>query len=454
MPRHVPCPSLDHRAVRRRLAAALRQEGPERRNIWGRRARSAAVLAAAAVALAGTALGVAAHLDVLDAFFRGDTAPVEDLVDRESRSISDKYFSFAVESSVSDGGTAYLVVRVDARTEGAAAALQGEAFFNMDTFIVCPVAGPDAPLSEDDQIGVPDAGSIRALMSHEMHIEEVGEAATGTSRTWRILAALGPGDRYLKVRLACMEPDRVLTVPLSPAPSVTVEIGAAGPGMPGLHLAGGGTVRLDTVTLSPFSCRAQIWRPDPAEDVSPLLFFLTREGTFLTLGQTAAQQSSYLYREDGTGSCLYRFERILDLSWLSAVVFDGTAYPLDGGEPYPVEVPSSLLPFRLPLMDRLSEDAGYSLSVQALCRALGASCVWDEDARTAVCTYRDTTISLTVGAGTALVDGQEVALQAPPALRDGDLAAGCQVFSDAWGLDCFCPFSPDGTSRDGWIVIP
>ena len=111
-----------------------------------------------------------------------------------------------------------------------------------------------------------------------------------------------------------MEPDRVLTVPLSPAPSVTVEIGAAGPGMPGLHLAGGGTVRLDTVTLSPFSCRAQIWRPDPAEDVSPLLFFLTREGTFLTLGQTAAQQSSYLYREDGTGSCLYRFERILDLS--------------------------------------------------------------------------------------------------------------------------------------------
>ena len=96
----------------------------------------------------------------------------------------------------------------------------------------------------------------------------------------------------------------------------------------------------------------------------------------------------------------------------------------------------------------------YSLSVQALCRALGASCVWDEDARTAVCTYRDTTISLTVGAGTALVDGQEVALQAPPALRDGVLAAGCQVFSDAWGLDCFCPFSPDGTSRDGWIVIP
>ena len=81
--------------------------------------------------------------------------------------------------------------------------------------------------------------------------------------------------------------------------------------------------------------------------------------------------SAAVYREDGTGSCLYRFERILDLSRLSAVVFAGTAYPLDGGEPYPVEVPSSLLPFRLPLMDRLSEDAGYSLSVQALCRALG-----------------------------------------------------------------------------------
>lgn len=248
MPRHVPCPSLDHRAVRRRVAAALRQEGPERRNIWGRRARSAAVLAAAAVALAGTALGVAAHLDVLDAFFRGDTAPVEDLVDRESRSISDKYFSFAVESSVSDGGTAYLVVRVDARTEGAAAALQGEAFFNMDTFIVCPVAGPDAPLSEDDQIGVPDAGSIRALMSHEMHIEEVGEAATGTSRTWRILAALGPGDRYLKYG--------------SPAWSRTASSRCPSPLSPRSRWRSGPPARGCPASISPGAGRSG-WTPSP-----------------------------------------------------------------------------------------------------------------------------------------------------------------------------------------------
>ena len=46
-----------------------------------------------------------------------------------------------------------------ASEEEAAAALQGEAFFNMDTFIVCPVAGPDVPLSGDDQIGVPDAAA-------------------------------------------------------------------------------------------------------------------------------------------------------------------------------------------------------------------------------------------------------------------------------------------------------
>ena len=237
----------------------------------GQKIRFAAVFAAVTVLLAGAALGVAAHWDVLNAFFQGDTSPAEELVDREVRTVSDKDYTLTVESSVSDGETAYLVARVEARNEAAVAVLHTEDFFNMDTFVVCPVADPSDPVPEDHfSIYQSDDNSIHTRMSLEMHLEEIGEAATETSRTWRILAALEPEDHYLKVRLACMDPDLIVTVPLSPAESVTVEIGATGQGAPRLYNLEGGTVRMDAMTLSPFGCRAEIWRESPEAEVEHL----------------------------------------------------------------------------------------------------------------------------------------------------------------------------------------
>ena len=55
---------------------------------------------------------------------------------------------------------------------------------------------------------------------------------------------------------------------------------------------------MDAMTLSPFGCRAEIWRESPEAEVEPLFFFLTKEGTFLTMGQTTARLSSYWYHEE------------------------------------------------------------------------------------------------------------------------------------------------------------
>ena len=82
----------------------------------GQKFRFSIVLAAVLAVLAGAALAVTVHFDVLDAFFQGDPSAAEALVDREVRSVSDKDYTLTVESSVSDGETAYLVVRVDAQS--------------------------------------------------------------------------------------------------------------------------------------------------------------------------------------------------------------------------------------------------------------------------------------------------------------------------------------------------
>ena len=106
--------------------------------------RFAAVLAAVILALMGTALAVTAHLDVLAAWFEGDTSPAESLVDRTARSVSDNNYTFTVESSVSDGRTAFLLIRIDALNEASAAWLKSEDFNGIDTFSIYPlVHDPD-----------------------------------------------------------------------------------------------------------------------------------------------------------------------------------------------------------------------------------------------------------------------------------------------------------------------
>ena len=85
---------------------------------------------------------------------------------------------------------------------------------------------------------------------------------------------------------------------------------------------------------------------------------------------------------------------MLDLSRLDAVVFNGMAYPLDGGAPEAVEIDPALYPFQIPLMAPLSESSGYGVPVRALCEGLGVACIWDNEAQTAAMTYRGVTIVL------------------------------------------------------------
>ena len=130
------------------------------------------------------------------------------------------------------------------------------------------------------------------------------------------------------------------------------------------------------------------------------------------------------------------------------------AYPLDGGAPYAVEVDPKLYPFQLPLMDRLSEDSGYSLPVQALCEALGADYAWNQETQTAVCTYRGTNRLSHCGQHRRpgeWAGGNAGGCPGPPGRGPGLWFPGLW---DAWGLDSFCPFNEDRTERVCWVILP
>lgn len=441
VPPEVPCPQpLDPENMVRRVNTALDVLPSERRQHMRQKTRFAAVFIAAVVALVGTTLAVTVHWDVLDTYFKGDTSSAKPLVDHEVRSISDKDYTLTVESSVSDSTTALLLVRVDALTEESRAFMFSDDFNGMDTWSIYPLLPEE---NDGDDASTPSSWGVG--------YSELGELRTESSTFWRFDVDLA-GATALRVRLGYMEEGAALEFDLNPAESVTVDIGATGPGAPTLDNARGGDITVHSVTLSPLTCQIEATIVDPDREADPLLFFLMEDGTLITSGQSLTSVSALRIRGE-TWSFHYRFQSVMDLSQLAAVVFDGTAYPLDGGEPYAVEIDPKLYPFQIPLMDPITEEGGFTLPVEDLCRALGASYEWDEDSQTATCTYRDTTIVLTVGSSTALVDGEPVDLGEPVVLQDGTLAAGWRL-AEHWGLDVTAAYNETQTERTYWVVIP
>ena len=95
---------------------------------------------------------------------------------------------------------------------------------------------------------------------------------------------------------------------------------------------------LKTVTLSPLSCHVEYTAGEPER--YPVLYFLWTDGTVNGIGELRSNHGSgHVGRQGDVYVCehTWPFDAVQDLSRLSAVIFEGMAYPLDGGEPYAVD---------------------------------------------------------------------------------------------------------------------
>ena len=460
VPMGVPCPQADPAAVKRRVNAALNAVPSERRAYMRHKIRFAAAAAAIAALLAGSALAVASRWNVLDFYFEGDNTPVEDYVSHETYSIRDDNYTLSVISSVADTSSAYLLVTIEAKNDAAAAALMADDFENMDTFSVRAleneaVKPEPTPTGNGPAVEMPVAGGFSYGEKEALRTE--------TSRTYSMrVDELNAAVYAVQLRLGLMEEGSYVEIPVEPVEPVTVEVNAEGTGSGTFdHIEGGAPVTLETVSLSPLSIQMEYSFADADGDAFPLLFFRMTDGSLCGWGQIVGDNllGPTSWNDRGTIHCDYAhpLRSVLELSQVDAVVFNGMAYPLDGGRPEPVEIDPALNPFQIPLMDRLSEGGGYSVPVRALCEGLGVDCVWSNEAQTAAMTYRGVTIILTPGSTTALVDGQPVEMLEAPAAQDGKLAACCAVFEDAWQVSMSAAYDnwpSDNAQRVAWLVIP
>ena len=318
LPEGGPCPQPDHKRVRRRVDAALDKK-PRALHPW-RTLRLAALCAAALALLTGAAAVTEMVLapptyNVLSAFFQGDAAPWEELMDFQPVSVRDDNYTLTLTSTVADSSTLFYTFTVEAHSDEAWEALQkqmSESFYDLFSFRF------HGSLGIGDGEVDPESRTLCLAVS--------------TSRKWVASSA---------VRLNLMEKGKWLSFSYRPVSGLKLTIGAEGQGSGGrAHPGLTGPVTLERLTLSPLTLEAEYTTENT--ELFPVLYFLWEDGTVsevepLLGGEGHGSGHGTVGKAwDYTSS--YSFDSVQDLSKLEAVVFEGMAYPLDGGEPYEVDL--------------------------------------------------------------------------------------------------------------------
>lgn len=169
------------------------------------------------------------------------------------------------------------------------------------------------------------------------------------------------------------------------------------------------------------------------------LFLRMKDGSVLTRAQLLSPSGGQ------------QFRTVLDLSQVASVIYGYTEFPTDGSAPRPAQLDARLYPFRTEIIPEPFHGTArsYIADAASLCRGLGADFSWDPVSRSLTAVYRGTTLELTAGSVTALINGvpsvmetvqydpsgQAVSVPLPACENGNTLSAIDQIFLDAWDLD-------------------
>lgn len=453
-------PAVDRRAVRARVNAALDADRKERKIYMRQKLRMGLAAAAVAAAVTGSALAVTNNWDMVQLFFQGDTASAQEYVDSTARSVSDENYTLTVESAMADETTVFLIVTFTANNEESREFLFSDDFYGIDTFSIHSAeqirADPSTPKESIPYISSVERGET--------------EAPDQSSRRFRLRVTADQPVSVLLVGSGYMDRENAVEVPVAPAPTVTLELGISGVGIPDSDTPVPGTLTVERVTLSPFTCRIECADVPLTNGyfTEPRIFFRMDDGSVRTQNQMLKSYGGSIgsYDEHDTDSdgigygryyFDYKFMEVQDLDDIVSIIAFDVEYPLDGSEPVQLEHDPSLDPFTLPTFETLTETSGFLIPVRALTEQLGGVCRWDPVTGDVTCIWRGVTVVLHPGSDTAEVNGQPVTMREPAAVQNGSLTANAQLFADAWGLYAFVStyiIDDAETTGGDWYIVP
>lgn len=439
------CTQPEVKKIRRQVDAVL----DSRSRAVSRRILRLAVAAAAAVLLLTGAVAASVVLELpghnaLSAFFWGENPDSAiAMMNINPVSVEDDNYTMTATSSLADGNKLYFTLLIEAKNDAALERLENPDFGDLLSFRI--------PGSHSYGLS-----SEIAPVDGVLHID--------VSATWR-------AGKSASARLNLMDEGLWLNFPVKPVRSVTLKVDADCHGVGGMGYATGGPVTVDMVEISPLSYTLRYTASQL--HVYPTPCFLFQDGSIRTMGQMGASGPSggsdygLFDQYPGRQKLSWQFGSVQDLSLMEAIVLGGTAYPLDGGDSYEVDVSAIPQPFVIPLGEQTPEGDWF-IPLFALCDGLGADCRWDEAAGVAVASFRDTTVTFTVGDKVIQADGQwnrnTTEVDAAPVYQDGELwVDAAPLLRTVWSIELnaaiedwdSAQWAEDGSAIfTSWVVNP
>lgn len=384
LPDSGPCPQPDVKQIQRRVDAALNG----RPRILPRRMLALSIVTVAAtLLLVGTALAgmelIPPEFNVLSSNFPwgGNYDLVIDAMTITPVSVEDDNYTMTATSSLADGSKVYFTLVIVPKNGRARERLYDAEINDLLSFRIPSNTGKGFDIGYD---------------------AETGAMLIDVSASWK------PA-KSIHVRLNLMDEGIWLDIPVKTVRSLVLKINAEAQGIGGMNDPTGGPLKLNKVELSPLSCAMDYTAANV--DTFPLVYFLFNDGSVSTMRQmgmttpTGISRSGLFNKNLIHSKLSWQFGSIQDLSMMEAFIFGDMAYPLDGSEPYEVDIDALLQTFVIP-GGGLAPGGERTVPLFALCDGLGADCQWDETTGVAMASFRNITLTFTVGSTAVQVDGQ------------------------------------------------
>jgi len=143
----------------------------------------------------------------------------------------------------------------------------------------------------------------------------------------------------------------------------------------------------------------------------------------------------------------------MNINDIQSVIIDQMEYTLHSKvEPKRVEIDAKLHRFESKIIkSERMKQYGHLMSVDEICKGLGAEYAWDEQNATLVLKYRGITLELVAGSRTAIVNGQETPLKEYEGvyMQNGELSISPYLLENYFDIEYSLQYA-----TNMWIVTP
>lgn len=447
--------TVSARDISRRVDRMLDEDPTERRVLMKRTYKKALCAALIAAVLLTGALAAASRLNLLRGWLSDDGIG-ELVVNTDKRSIENGDLRLTLEESLADETLTYIAYSLTALTDEGQAILDG---LRPDEGITqtssSPIVAPAYDDTRDALVELHTDGSTRVTNRGDK-VSSIQTQTIPSNQPGTLLYRsyfLGQGGVYLTLDGADGQLDVPQTVNAQSA-EIEFEFPTKVP-LPNGEEATFYSLRLTSLG---YALDAQAWFADSRKrqfELEYMLHLLMQDGSIRTMTQLAVDNSY-------TGG-LGRWNEVLDLKTVEAVILHDTAYYLDGRDPQPYQLPAEYGVVRItpaplyaipyPQNDEMQDFMLGGYPARDLLEPLGGTVDWDADTQTAVLTLDGYSCTVTVGSPTLQYGGGETYTDPfYPSLAE---VVDGELYLSPFGLERFLGLRSCGCDRcEGNIMDP